>query len=415
MIEVSATDVLRRSSPALKVAGIYGTAILLLFAAEIALARTLPSQAFGQYSLTRNALPLISALSLLGIDQAVTRRLAAGDSEFGVRRAFRQRIVLSVVMSLMGALITFWMTERVGPAITVAVSGTGLVISDYSAAVLRGRGSYGMSALIQQGYRLALGCILIALVVTGQVELGSSVAAIAVSVTLFAAIGAHRWLRRAKPLSRKRAGLSGLNRLGLAFGLSMIPFAALDWADQALLTQAAGAGVTGMYAVTKLVTVYPLLSLASIGGFLLMPEVVRRAETVTRGRVERWTLLMIGGSLTATIAWLAFAVVVIPPLLHQNPETSLLVVLCAVGGVRLFYLLPSSLLGALGDTQLIVRTSAIGLLSLLLLPIVSWALGHQGVSPELAVAVGLLAATATRVAISMVAVVRLTKRVEVSP
>ena len=122
MIEVSATDVLRRSSPALKVAGIYGTAILLLFAAEIALARTLPSQAFGSHSLTRNALPLISALSLLGIDQAVTRRLAAGDSEFGVRRAFRQRIVLSVVMSLMGALITFWMTERVGPATTVEQS-----------------------------------------------------------------------------------------------------------------------------------------------------------------------------------------------------------------------------------------------------------------------------------------------------
>ncbi len=267
-----------------------------------------------------------------------------------------------------------------------------------------------MSALVQQGYRLTLAIFLVVLIGGGRAGLETSVLAITVSVLLFAVIGARQWIPGGRATVSSTSQTVNLNRLGLAFGLSMIPFAALDWADQAILTRAGGPGDAGRYAATKLVAVYPLLSLASIGGFLLMPEVVRRADRVTWERVKRWSLFMFAGSVAAMIAWLTVAIIVVPPLIQQNPQVNLLFVLCAVGGVRLFYLLPSSLLGALGGTELIVRTSFIGLFALLLLPLVAWVLGSQGVSAEVAVAIGLLAATCVRVAVSMVAVVGLTHK-----
>lgn len=397
-----------RRSVLVSVPGIYGAAILVLFVGDVVLSRTTSPAEFGEYSITRNAIPLIALVAIFGVDQALTREYAAMRGHGVARLVLRSRAMVATGLSALGALLLYrYLGVSVGAALVVAACGPALVISELSAALLRGKGFYAFSALVQQGYRLLLGAAILILATLGQISeyvvdrmFEATVAALLVAVVGFALLGGVRSLKELDPQGTPREA-KRMGRLGFAFGLSMISLAAIDWVDQALVTRlGAGLGDTGVYAAHKLIAVYPLLSLASIGGFLLLPELVKSAHILTPRKVLVWLLMTAAIVATVAVAWAAVSPIAYQQFLDREPTWELLATLTAVGGLRLLYVVPSSVLGAVGSLSLIIATALVGLLAIPVLCGTAGALWIAGNEATYSVAYGLLAATAFRLLVA---------------
>lgn len=367
--------------------------------ADVLLARSLAPSEFGEYMLVRNSLPLVSVVTLLGVDQAVTRRYAEGDAAGLAAGVFRLRALVAVAAAAgTAALLHALIGATPLTACVAGIAGIAVAGSDLAAAHLRGKGSYHYSAFTQQGHRLLWGLAIVALVLLlpSSTQLTAALAVVPVVAFILTGIG----IARGRPFSeRGDADVRSASRLGLAFGASMLSLMLLDWLDQALLAQSSGLASSGIYASQRLVAVYPLLSLASIAGFVLMPELIRRASSLTPELVRRGSVLAAAGCGVLGIAWSILAVPVFGVLMPREANPTVMVCLAIVGALRLFYLLPSSLLGAFGSTGLILRTSLVAMVAPVALTMV-FLLVAQHVQAEEAMAISLVVATAIRVGIA---------------
>lgn len=385
---------------AVVVPALYAASIGFLFLADVLLARRLQLSDYAEYSLVRSSIPLVSVLTLVGVDQAITRRYAEGGVGGLAGLVMAQRLPTAIIVSLTGGVFlrvvlgTSWWAAG-----ALAAAGLAVALSDLSSAFLRGKGSYVGSALLQQGYRLTWGVALLTAFLLPFLESGIKQALVFAPACAWAVTFAGLLYARPFVEKHQNADVRATNLLGLAFGTSMLSMLLLDWIDQAFLAATTNLPTAGAYAVQRLVAVYPLLSIASIAGFVLMPELIRRSSRLTQGGLRHLNIACVSGSLLLGVLWASALVVLFPRLMPTTSTSLTLVCLALVGALRLYYLVPSSVLGAFGSTALIVRASVLGLASAPLLALVfvglQAPLGASG-----AMAVALLVATSFRVLVA---------------
>ena len=153
---------------------------------------------------------------------------------------------------------------------------------------------------------------------------------------------------------------------------------------------------TGHYAQAKLLTVYPLLSIGSVLGFLALPYFASRRDQLTPRSFRRVFAL---AGLVSVAAWVLLApaaAAISHALFGQEASTSFIVSLAGVGALRLLYVLPSAVQGAVGSPRDLVLAGAMS----------SVAVGVQACVTILAMSGGVLEAATLGLLVNIV--VRLT-------
>lgn len=337
---------LRGSIP---VAALYGGSIAALMLGELLLARTTSDHVFGEYSLVRQAVPMVCALGLLGYDQALTRETAARHG--GVPRVDRHQARLVVATLVVGLCVATYLVAGVGtsplPALALVITGAAVAVTNILSGGMRATGHNAKGAFAQQGYRLLAGFSFIILSVFSVGQWG--VVALAVGATFMAA-WALRWSfaqpNRWQPSSHEH---QLMRRLGLGYSVSLLALSSGDWLDQALVAELSkDLAQVGEYSQAKLLAFYPSLSIGSILGFVALPAIARRRDTLARHDVARWMQLAFVASLVTGVCTVAIAQLVAEPVLGRTLDGHVLLLLGAVGAVRLYYVLPSAVLGAVG-------------------------------------------------------------------
>jgi len=373
---------------------LYGGSIVALLIGELLLARGTSQADFGTYSLVRSAIPLISALGLLGFDQALTRECAA--ASLPVRFDKRQVLLSgrSCILALgVGAYLCGSMGVPWQAGLGLVLAATCVTVSNLVSGVMRATGHPNLAALGQQGYRLATGCTFIAL--WGNVPGNSSVWVLFVATCMVSIVCISWSLRLSVTWSMTPPTQRVLTRLGYGYALAMLSLAATDWIDQAIVGEIGGLREVGRYSQAKLIAVYPLLSLGSILGFLALPAIASQREFLTLAKLRSW-------GQWASFAVAALLLVAIPitlfsssALLHDPLAHGPIVILTCAGAVRLLYVLPSAVLGAVAGPRTLATFGSIALAGTFLQVGTTIVLSDLGIS--LAAALGLLAAALLRV------------------
>lgn len=391
---------LRAGRRVLGVALVYGASVLALFVGELVFAATASRSEFGQYNLVRQAVPLLSTLALIGYDQALTREVAAAGGRLPRLDARQFRLIAAAFIS--GSVVASYLWARLDVALLVAVSvpvaAAGVAASNLVSGLLRASGSSFGGAAIQQGHRLVTGLLLIASGLAATAVFGTWVLAVAaVSIGVVGLI-----------LLRRRTGDAAripddqhrhLRHLGIGYSLSMLSLAAGDWLDQVMVGELGrGTAEVGLYGQLKLVSIYPLLSIGSVLGFLALPMVAARRDTLTVAIARRWLLLGAGATLVLGAVAAPVSRLVMEHGLDHRPEWVVAGVLAAVGALRLFYVLPSALLGAVAPARLLSTFGALTFIGLAVQLATTVLLRGEGLI--LAASFGLLASTLLRTLLS---------------
>ncbi|MEV8508790.1 hypothetical protein AB0368_28720 [Actinoplanes sp. NPDC051475] len=337
----------------------------LLLIAEVALSRTVDPVTFGEYQFVRQMLPMLVAATIFGVDQALTRMIAEGGSDDlllpVVWRSGRLWLILAAPVVACSA---YYFGIGLWGCIALAVAPMALIASELVAAALRASGRYSRAALAQQGYRLFAAVTVLAAAAISMPSI-TGVTALWLGSAIFGAWSIIHALRTSsRSLRPNRTKMRRLRIMGAGFGISMLPTSAIDWVDQAAVAYSFGTlAESGHYAAVKLVTVYPFVTLASILGFVALPEVVKRASSLNR-RV--WRTATICTAAASAAFWCLCSIpltFMVPVLLGRAVDHSAIWILCAVGAVRIFYLLPSSVLGAVGTSRQLATSGFVGILA----------------------------------------------------
>lgn len=377
---------------------VYASSLAFLFAGELTIAKATTPQTFGAYQLVRNSLPLLTTIGLLGYDQALVRELARNQAHRPVRFTGSQyRVIgLSVLAAL---LVSGYLRVALGfdtlvvvvlPVCTFLVSWSVLVGSS-----MRALGHTANAAFAHQGHRLLTGVALV-LVAVSPVKLDMPLFTVLAAAAVVPFWYSCRWIRHAHPLSViAPQDHKVIRRLGVVFSLAALTMAASDWLDQLIISHSdLGLVGNGSYAVAKLLAVYPLTSIAAILGFVVLAEASRRSATLTVKNFWRW--FAVSALVASGLAICAYLVAkpVGTALFGLDLPRFVFPCLAAVGALRLFYVLPGAVLGAIGTTTSILAFGLIGLTALVLQTGIS--LGVNGRVTLTSVSLGLLVASAFR-------------------
>jgi O-antigen/teichoic acid export membrane protein len=306
------------------------------------LVRTLPKTQVGLVSLLLGALPILSSLSMLGQDASTVRFLTRGgvdryDAPAHVRRTLAIVIPAGAVASLLGAWyygLAWWL--GVGLLILVVSQNTVTTIT----AVLRAAHRY---ELAMTGIRLPGILAAVALVVlrlSGALTFRSAVIALGAA---FAAAAITVFLQRPRseagkdPVPRSVA-FEGLFFLGL--GISFSVMVAMDKVIIGkMMTYADLAVFASVFAIMR---GYDFLFYSI--SFVLMP----RVNVVERLNLRLFNLPIAGVAVLVTAGYLLFGDDVVHFLYKGSyDEGARLIVPFALSGVlKLFYSVPSSVIGA---------------------------------------------------------------------
>jgi hypothetical protein len=393
-----------------RIAAIYGGSVGLLLVAELALSRTTSPAVFGEYQYVRQLLPFMVAGALFGWDQALTRHTAETGRDVALRPTLRRCILRMAGVSVIAVLGSAYLFDLSALTFAVLMSAPfALVVSELAAASWRARHAYGHAAFAQQGYRMFAGAAICVLVIFGFVPDQAPVVCLLTATVLVALWSGRQTVRRYAPDPSDAGGLNRLPTVAIGFGVSMLAFPGIDWADQAAVAYVFdGMTSSGQYAAAKLIAVYPFISIASIVGFIAMPEAVRRRRLMT----PSWCVsVLCWASLVALPVWLVATGAlsqVAPMILGRQVPAAALWTLTAVGVLRILYVIPSSVLGAVGSASLMVASGLFGCVGIALeiLVIIFW----PGDDPLLAGACGLLAATVIRLLVAHVTAMTAARR-----
>jgi hypothetical protein len=389
----------RAGSRVLGVAVVYGTAVVALFLGELAFAGNASLNEFGEYNLVRQAVPLVAIVALIGYDQALTREVAADGGRLPRLDVRHFRIMAAAFLA--GSFVALYPWARldvsVPVALTAPVAATGVAASSLVSGLLRASGSSLGGAAVQQGHRLLTGLLLI---VSGIATALVATWTLALAAVTVGAVGLALLRRRtgnADPITD--SAHRHLRFLGIGYSLSMLSLAAGDWLDAVLIAElGGGTALVGLYAQLKLVTIYPLLSIGSVLGFLALPMIAARRDTLTVSIARRWLL---GGAVGALVLGVALAPAsrfAMENLLDHRPDARVVVTLAMVGALRLFYVLPSAMLGAVAPARLLSTFGGLTFLGLAVQAATTVLLRDQGLL--LAASLGLLASTLLRTLLS---------------
>lgn len=382
--------------------GIYASAVLLLFVGEMLFARNTTASEFGQYSLARQAIPLLAALALFGYDQALTREVAASGQD--MPQLDRRQYQLVLRGFFLGGVVGYYLWSRLEISPLVAsvlpVACAGVAASSLASGLLRATRRTLSAAFAQQGYRLVTGLVLSLSATSASATSASWILAVgagAIGLTSLSAI--HRGAEPRFVVGADSHRL--MRRIGVGYSLSMISLAAGDWIDQILVGELGGdTDDIGRYAITKLITIYPLLSIGSVLGFVALPAIAARRRSLTQALGDRWLGAGALGTVLLTALAVPCAAWVLDTVLAIDVAWPLLGTLCLVGTLRLYYVLPSAILGAIAPARLLSAFGFGTVIGVLLQVSITILVRDAGLA--LAAAIGLLAATLVRVMLAVV-------------
>lgn len=381
------------------VAATYGGSVAVLLVGEVLLARASQPVEFGSYQLVRQAVPVVVALSLLSYDQVLAREIASGGMPTPPIGPQQRRLIYSsaFVATLFAIYSNQVLNLPAEIAATLVLASAAVALTSLISGVMRAEGQYLAAAVSAQGHRLVLGlCLVVGASWLSGFSAAVSFTASAVVIAVYAAL--WMWRRRAVLVLDGRAH-KRLRRLGYGVSVSAVTLAATDWLDTALVAGLSGSlSEAGQYGAAKLVGTYPLLSVGSILGFVALTEVARAGRQASLDATRRMTILSVAAA-CATALWLLVAIVSVPILYGGDVSKATLVALVLTGGLRLFYVLPSSVVGAFAGNRHLNLLGLACMLGLLMQGLVTWAL-HLHVSIDVAASIGLLANTTIRVCVS---------------
>jgi hypothetical protein len=398
--EAERSQLKRLLSSGTRIMALYGLSVGMLLVAELLLSRSATAAEFGQYQYVRQSIPLVVGGVLFGLDQALTRQLAVGESFNVVHRIVARSAFWAVVVGVVVTACSLYAYKLSSPAVIALFSAPiVVVVSELAAAVLRARRHYGSAVLAQQGYRLIGGAAVILGLALG-LPTDASPYALALGSILIGTWAAWRLTKLVPRGDGSPGEIRRLRVLGAGFGASMLSMALIDWQDQAAVAFVYGSlADSGAYAATKLAIVYPFVTVASVLGFMILPEVVRRRQLLTLALWRRALMVVTAG---AAVLWLLgglLSLAIAPLLIGRNVNTEVAFILAGVGVMRLMYLLPSSVVGAFGSARLLgwcgvagFGAAGIGAASIFLM--------GKG-DPLASGSIGLLVATALRLAIAL--------------
>jgi hypothetical protein len=382
----------------------YGGAVALLGLSDLLLAHLIPAREYGSYQFVRSLAPLLVLASLLGLDQVLPRQFAGAvahekDWYALVPRLVGHGLALALAAGFVSVLL---LGLPVVASTSLILSVPTIACSELAAAYLRCIGQYPKAALLQQGYRLVLGSIVLASLpwasyMRSLYPTGLAVASLSAGLVALGVLRKTKARRRISPLAIRR-----LVRTGILFAASTMTLGGLDWVDQATLAlRFSSFHESGVYVALKVYLTFPFVTLVSILGFSALPEIAKNPARMTikifYGLQRRMIALAVTGALL-----LLFLFHIAPGVLPVEAETAYLPLFLGSGICRVLYLLPSSVIGALGSRAMLRRHTIWGIASIALEVAVILLLPARSFEPVVVGALGLLSGTATRLGSSWI-------------
>jgi hypothetical protein len=332
---------------------IYGSAILSLALAELFLAKHVSPETFGAYFFVRTGAPLAVIIALAGLDQVIPRRFLGDDARtISVGRLARAVWPATIVGFLAGLLSSRVFGLPVDFSVALAVMTPILAISELTASIYRARRRYGLASALQQGYRFfgALGLVWVSIFRPSGDAVAAVLAGSAIVVSIFG--GCLLWQQSTPDQELQSARLHRWLGIGIPVAASSLLTGAQDWVDLAALSaRTDGLAASGLYGPQKLLLVMPFVGLASILGFVALPEIARsRAWPRPMKTLERTLLLCCAGVLLS-IVLVAIVGGVGAVILRLPPDAWQVAFLLGAGVARLAYVIPSATLGAHGSSR----------------------------------------------------------------
>jgi O-antigen/teichoic acid export membrane protein len=351
----------------LRVGLIYGVSVSALGLSDMALAHLVSTADFGTYQYVRQLVPLLVIVSLSGVDQVIGREYPGGLADrFDWTSSLPNLCGIGLGVGVFAATASLgWVGLPPIPSVALALTVPILICSELCAGYLRARGLYPEAAFIQQGYRLCLATLVIASLSVAHLLSKVYAALVPASGIVFSLVGIQK--ARTRLSTAPRVGTRDLRRLrslGFLFALSLLSLGALDWIDQAaLLHRYHSFSISGAYVSAKVYFTFPFVSLASILGFAMLPEIAKLGSRVSVSLLNRLQLAFLGIALVLSIPMFLVARM-LPFLFPVEPSPRLLLLLIGAGVGRLCYVVPSGVIGALADKRVLWRYVALGVGSL---------------------------------------------------
>ncbi len=262
------------------------------------LARQLGPSAYGVFGVVYSVLLASELVMRLGVPQAITRLVAAGDPR--ATDIVATGLTINVVANLL-VLAVFWSVAPILADVLNVADGTRLfriasldlpffAVYTYASHVLIGRHDFRINAIGTCAYGLTKVAGVVALLVTDQVGVaGALVVNIAASVVGLLVQGPTVALHRLRPTLRSRAAVVGLAAPILLADLGVQGMLGLDlWSLNALGT-AVGDEVKGVYAAALSLARVPNL-LGFVLATVMIPSIARslaHGDRPTAARLAR--------------------------------------------------------------------------------------------------------------------------------
>lgn len=331
-------------------AGIYSYSVGVLMLAEILIIRNFGEAVYGGYRIVIVAAPVLVLVGFAGYESAVSRAVAERREPVAFDRYTHIRVLRTFGLALgFSVILVYWLGIGYFTAVSLVGLVVGLSVSLYVAAQQRALDRPGLAALSQQGYRAVGGTLIILLMGTSaSFEPTMIFAGAALVIAVMSALWLVNQDKFWVPAKSQRRWLVGF---GHGFAWSGASMAAIDLLDQVLVASLAGVEVAGVYASLKLMLVFPVMSISSILSFIALPTAVRYVRLITITRLHR---ALVGSFVTSFVVAVILAVsgaILYPIVLGTTLRFSEIVVFGCIGWMRLYYVIPSSMLGALSHRR----------------------------------------------------------------
>ncbi|MGB9774421.1 MAG: oligosaccharide flippase family protein [Bacteroidota bacterium] len=340
-----------------------GLGFLAQSGADIYLGRVLPKSDYGFFTLIfRDSVNLISVLALLGFDSALVRFLG----EEGLRNVQWKRSLMSqmLIISAAGFLmcVLIWVLYKI-PLVSftqLAVVVVLIAALNLGSSVLRVAGRYLTAQFFGSIWKIIFLVVVIFLFIVGthSVTMVTNGLVVSIAITTVGLVV----LLEALPSGEKPVQLSRLLRDGiLFFGLNTSSLM-LTKVERFFLGGIEGFKEVGSYYAVYVLTVTAFTILSSGISFVLFPHFARGG----RLNLRKAFAVLAGVTLFAAIGYLLFGTEILHLFYRGKYDSAsfLIPLLLCLGALQLFYVIPSSYIGAKASAGILTEFLVAALLAL---------------------------------------------------
>jgi len=331
-----------------------GLGFLAQAGADIYLGRVLPKTDYGFFTLIfRDSVNLISVLALLGFDSALVRSLG----EEGLGKIQWKRSLTSQMLVISGAAffmcIFIWVLYKIPLVSFIQLTVIVVLIAalNLGSSVLRVAGYYLTAQFLGSIWKIAFLVAVVFLFIVGMhsVTMITNGLVLSIAITTVGLLVLLEALPSGeKPLERSRLLRDGI----LFFGLSTSSLM-LTKVERFFLGGLEGFKEVGSYYAVYVLTVTAFTILSSGISFVLFPHFARG------GRLNLWKAFAVlsGVTIFAVFGYLLFGAEILHLFYRGKYDSASFLIppLLCLGALQLFYVIPSSYIGAKASARLLTE------------------------------------------------------------